>query len=87
MPSCLRIDATRDSVITRERINGGGGRHNVEGLSEKASKDGVKALDQGDAGAARDRPDTVGAALRNAFQAAVEEDVPQELLDLLRRLD
>ena len=29
----------------------------------------------------------VGAALRNAFQAAVEEDVPNELLDLLRRLD
>lgn len=29
----------------------------------------------------------VGAALRNAFQAAVEEDVPDELLDLLRRLD
>ena len=29
----------------------------------------------------------VGAALRNAFQAAVDEDVPNELLDLLRRLD
>lgn len=29
----------------------------------------------------------VGAALRNAFQATVEEDVPAELLDLLRRLD
>lgn len=29
----------------------------------------------------------VGVALRNAFQAAVEEDVPNELLDLLRRLD
>ena len=29
----------------------------------------------------------VGAALRHAFQAAVEEDVPNELLDLLRRLD
>ena len=36
-----------------------------------------------DAGASSD----VGAALRNAFQAAVEEDVPNELLDLLRRLD
>ena len=29
----------------------------------------------------------VGAALRGAFQAAVEEDIPNELLDLLRRLD
>lgn len=29
----------------------------------------------------------VGAALRNAFQTAVDEDVPAELLDLLRRLD
>ena len=29
----------------------------------------------------------VGIALRQAFQAAVNEDVPDELLDLLRRLD
>ena len=29
----------------------------------------------------------VGVALRRAFQAAVNEDVPQEMLDLLRRLD
>lgn len=32
-------------------------------------------------------PADVGAALRKAFQSAVEEDVPDELLDLLRRLD
>lgn len=29
----------------------------------------------------------VGIALRQAFQAAVNEEVPDELLDLLRRLD
>lgn len=29
----------------------------------------------------------VGMALRKAFEATVEEDVPNELLDLLRRLD
>ena len=29
----------------------------------------------------------VGVALRSAFQATVQEDVPQQLLDLLRRLD
>jgi hypothetical protein len=29
----------------------------------------------------------VGIALREAFQAAVNEEVPDELLDLLRRLD
>jgi hypothetical protein len=32
-------------------------------------------------------PADVGAALRKAFQSAVEEDVPDDLLDLLRRLD
>jgi hypothetical protein len=29
----------------------------------------------------------VGTALRNAFRATVEEDIPSEMLDLLRRLD
>jgi Anti-sigma factor NepR len=29
----------------------------------------------------------VGVALRQAFQAAVNEEVPDELLELLRRLD
>lgn len=29
----------------------------------------------------------VGAALRNAFRATVDEDIPAEMLDLLRRLD
>ena len=29
----------------------------------------------------------VGTALRNAFRATVEEDIPAEMLDLLRRLD
>lgn len=29
----------------------------------------------------------VGAALRNAFRATVDEEVPNEMLDLLRRLD
>ena len=29
----------------------------------------------------------VGKALRNAFQATVDEKIPDELLDLLRRLD
>ena len=43
---------------------------------------GTAADTKRDAGAA-----DVGAALRNAFQSAVDEDVPSELLDLLRRLD
>jgi hypothetical protein len=29
----------------------------------------------------------VGTALRDAFRATVDEDIPTELLDLLRRLD
>ena len=29
----------------------------------------------------------VGTAPRNAFRATVEEDIPAEMLDLLRRLD
>ncbi|UVO54448.1 hypothetical protein [Sphingomonas sp. SUN039] len=29
----------------------------------------------------------VGVALRNAFRATVDEDIPNEMLDLLRRLD
>lgn len=32
-------------------------------------------------------PGDVGTALRNAFRATVEEDIPAEMLDLLRRLD
>lgn len=32
-------------------------------------------------------PADVGTALRNAFRATVEEDIPAEMLDLLRRLD
>ncbi|MES2288216.1 MAG: NepR family anti-sigma factor [Pseudomonadota bacterium] len=38
-------------------------------------------------GSSASSPADVGAALRKAFQSAVEEDVPDELLDLLRRLD
>lgn len=32
-------------------------------------------------------PHDVGTALRNAFRATVEEEIPIEMLDLLRRLD
>jgi hypothetical protein len=35
----------------------------------------------------RQAPHDVGTALRNAFRATVEEDIPAEMLDLLRRLD
>jgi len=35
----------------------------------------------------RQAPHDVGTALRNAFRATVEEDIPIEMLDLLRRLD
>jgi hypothetical protein len=35
----------------------------------------------------RQVPHDVGTALRNAFRATVEEDIPAEMLDLLRRLD
>ncbi len=66
----------------------------MDGMTDEKSKDGT--LDSGDrtepTGARpvpppRDMPDNVGTALRNAFQSAVEEDVPQAMLDLLRRLD
>jgi len=32
-------------------------------------------------------PHDVGTALRNAFRATVDEEIPIEMLDLLRRLD
>ena len=32
-------------------------------------------------------PADVGTALRNAFRATVDEDIPAAMLDLLRRLD
>lgn len=32
------------------------------------------------------KPHDVGTALRNAFKATVQEDVPAEMLDLLRKL-
>jgi hypothetical protein len=32
-------------------------------------------------------PNDVGTALRNAFRATLEEDIPAEMLDLLKRLD
>jgi hypothetical protein len=35
----------------------------------------------------KSEPNDVGTALRNAFRATVEEDIPIEMLDLLRRLD
>jgi Anti-sigma factor NepR len=35
----------------------------------------------------KSEPNDVGTALRNAFRATVEEDIPSEMLDLLRRLD
>lgn len=35
----------------------------------------------------RQVPYDVGTALRNAFRATVEEEIPIEMLDLLRRLD
>jgi hypothetical protein len=35
----------------------------------------------------RSAPHDVGTALRNAFRATVEEEIPTEMLDLLRRLD
>lgn len=66
----------------------------VDGLTENSA-----GIDPKGAGVERDvttqeialppaqSPDNVGAALRNAFQAAVQEDIPQEMLDLLRRLD
>lgn len=39
------------------------------------------------AGPGKGSPSDVGAALRNAFRATVDEDIPDEMLDLLRRLD
>lgn len=32
-------------------------------------------------------PNDVGTALRNAFRATLDEDIPAEMLDLLKRLD
>jgi hypothetical protein len=44
-------------------------------------------LKQGQGAPPRSEPNDVGTALRNAFRATVEEDIPSEMLDLLRRLD
>lgn len=65
----------------------GNGKDNV--LVERPAKDRdkqPKSAATAKAGSASS-PSDVGAALRKAFQSAVEEDVPDELLDLLRRLD
>ena len=60
----------------------------LEGRSMDRNVTGIASVDGGPTGKrAGTTGNDVGAALRNAFQATVEEDVPQELLDLLRRLD
>jgi len=68
--------------------NGQGGT--VSGAIEPSPQpDEAPRIDSAPANAlsAKSGPGDIGLALRNAFQAAVDEDVPQELLDLLRRLD
>ena len=45
------------------------------------------ALPKRGSSAPKAAPGDVGTALRNAFRATVEEDIPAEMLDLLRRLD
>lgn len=50
-------------------------------------RDGGKSDLSDDKHTAKSLPGDVGTALRDAFRATVDEDVPLEMLDLLRRLD
>ena len=50
-------------------------------------RDAGKSHLSDDKNTAKSLPGDVGTALRDAFRATVDEDVPLEMLDLLRRLD
>lgn len=50
-------------------------------------RDAGKSGPSDDKRASKSLPGDVGTALRDAFRATVDEDVPAEMLDLLRRLD
>ena len=58
--------------------------------TDKGSPDQASATGPGSvskSGNLKSSSNDVGAALRNAFRATVDEEIPNEMLDLLRRLD
>lgn len=61
--------------------------HLKSGVSEKALPKGDKPPTRGRRRTAREPNEAVGAALRSVYQRAASEDVPDDLLDLLRKLD
>lgn len=60
--------------------------HLGNSVSEKAPK-GEKSPPRARRRNAREPNEAVGAALRSVYQRAASEDVPDDLLDLLRKLD
>lgn len=56
-----------------------------KGSPDQASSTGAGGVSK--SGNPKSSSNDVGAALRNAFRATVDEEIPNEMLDLLRRLD
>lgn len=61
--------------------------HLENSVNEKARPTGGKPPSRGRRRTAREPNEAVGAALRSVYQKAASEDVPDDLLDLLRKLD
>ena len=57
-------------------------RKNRSGLSAGGSKSGKNEIDS----ARKSVPGDVGSALRSAYDQAISEDIPSEMLDLLGKL-
>ena len=56
-------------------------------VREKVPPKGDKAPSRRNRRASREPNEAVGAALRSVYQKAASENVPDDLLDLLRKLD
>lgn len=63
-------------------------------MGHRAEEDGEGPVNLGDPGSSRSRPQEkkednadLGSALRAIYSRAVEEEIPPEMLDLLKRLD
>ena len=67
---------------------GSGDDVHLENLATGKPTKGGKSPSGGGRGRAQRPPnEAVGAALRSVYQTAASEDVPDDLLDLLRKLD
>ncbi|MEP6785589.1 MAG: NepR family anti-sigma factor [Sphingomonadales bacterium] len=89
-PASFLVAVDRPSGIVRCGQAAGMVRDNVlveRPAAERSEKDRGQQPKSGRPKPPMSSPSDVGSALRKAFQSAVEEDVPDELLDLLRRLD